>query len=171
MDQVLSALGFDWQIALANFANFLIIFYLLKRYAFRPIREMLDRRRAEVATGIENARRAETELLMAKQEYERHVAEGKSEANEIIARARLREEAMLEKAEREAAQQTLLMKREAEERIERDRTRMEAEVREKTADLVVAGIEKLLQDSLDVQKQASLAERGIASLNRRNAAA
>ncbi len=166
---ILSNIGFDWPVALANLVNFLIIYYILKRFAFGPIKETLAQRRLKIEEGIENARRAETELLMAKQEYERHVAEGKNEANEIIAHARVREEAILAKAEREAVQEASLIKHEAEEHIARARTRMEAEVRERTADLVIAGVEKLLQDSLDPRKQSLLVERGVSGLSERNA--
>jgi len=43
--QILSNLGFDWQIAFANLINFLIILWLLKRYAFTPIKNTLETRK------------------------------------------------------------------------------------------------------------------------------
>jgi F0F1-type ATP synthase membrane subunit b/b' len=42
---ILGKIGFDWQVALANLVNFLIIFWILKKFAFKPVREILQKDR------------------------------------------------------------------------------------------------------------------------------
>ena len=160
-NEILSRIGFDWPVALANLVNFLIIFYLLKRFAFGPIRQTLAARRQKIEQGIEDARKAETALIMAKEEFERHVAEGKVEANDIVSRARTQEKAIVEKAEREAETEASRIKREAEEAIARDRARMADEVRAQAADLITEGVRKLLESEMTVDRQNTLVSRGI----------
>ncbi|MBU4369492.1 ATP synthase F0 subunit B, partial [Patescibacteria group bacterium] len=55
LQRILGNLGFDWRMALANLVNFLIIFFVLKKYAFKPIKEKLEEREKKIKTGLEDA--------------------------------------------------------------------------------------------------------------------
>jgi F-type H+-transporting ATPase subunit b len=153
---ILSTIGFDWRVALANFANFLLIFYLLKRFAFGPISRILDERKRSIEQGLEDARRAATERQMAEQEFARVVADAKDEANGIIASARGQEESILAKA----SEKHIL--NEAAVKIAAQRTAMEGEVSEKTAGLVVEGVEKIVKEKLSsADKQSGFIKRAL----------
>ena len=67
---ILGKIGFDWQVAVANLVNFLIIFFILKRYAFKPIANIIKERQDQVNEGLDNAKLAETNLMQAEQEKE-----------------------------------------------------------------------------------------------------
>ena len=82
---ILANLGFDWRVALANLANFLIIVWILKRFAFKPIEKAIKNREDKIRKGVEDAERAATEFQMAKQTCDKTIEEAKYEANKIIA--------------------------------------------------------------------------------------
>jgi F-type H+-transporting ATPase subunit b len=147
----LSTIGFDWRIALANLVNFLLIFYLLKRFAFVPIGRMLDERKRRISQGLEDARRAATERQMAEQEFERLVDEARDQANSIIATARTQEKSILAKASDQAKIEARHLMNEAQAKIEAEKAAMEREVKEKTAELVVTGVERVLRQKLNSQ--------------------
>ncbi|MBP6925575.1 MAG: ATP synthase F0 subunit B, partial [Candidatus Pacebacteria bacterium] len=92
---ILGKIGFDWQVAFANLVNFLIIFFILKHLAFKPLQKVIEKRRAEIQTGLDNAERAKTSLLNAEQEKEVIVMAARQEANDIIATAKTQADALL----------------------------------------------------------------------------
>ena len=86
--EVLSNIGFDWQVALANFINFLIIFYILKKFVFGPIGKIIQKRNSIIQEGVSKAQQSETELLVAQQKASEEIKAAKSHANQIIADAK-----------------------------------------------------------------------------------
>ena len=59
---ILANLGFDWRVALANLANFLIIVWILKRFAFKPIKAIIEKRENTIKEGLDKAKEAEERL-------------------------------------------------------------------------------------------------------------
>lgn len=49
---VLSKLGFDWQVALANLVNFLIVYFLLKKVVFNKLRDAILERKRKAAEAV-----------------------------------------------------------------------------------------------------------------------
>jgi len=90
----LSALGFDFQVAIANLINFAIIFFLLNKYLFPKIRTVIEERKKTIAEGITNSELAKKQLLTAEQEKSGILERAQEEAREI------RVEAMKQKHER-----------------------------------------------------------------------
>ena len=60
--QLSANLGFDWRVALANLANFLIIVWILKRFAFKPIKAIIEKRENTIKEGLDKAKEAEERL-------------------------------------------------------------------------------------------------------------
>jgi F-type H+-transporting ATPase subunit b len=81
---ILSKIGFDWQVALANLFNFLIIFFILRRYAFKPIGKLIKERQERIDQGLENAKKTEQMLLDSKKDYEEMIQKAMQESNKIM---------------------------------------------------------------------------------------
>jgi F0F1-type ATP synthase membrane subunit b/b' len=62
-NEILGKIGFDWQVALANLVNFLIIVFLLKKFAFKPIAKIIQDRQNKINEGLENAKKAAEEAM------------------------------------------------------------------------------------------------------------
>ncbi len=60
--EILGKIGFDWQVALANLVNFLIIFFILKKFAFPPIKKMIQERQDKISQGLVKAQEADIRL-------------------------------------------------------------------------------------------------------------
>jgi len=95
---ILTNLGFDWRVALANLVNFLIIVWILKKFAFKPIETAIKNREDKIKKGIEDAERATTEFQMAKQVCDKMISEAKTEANKIIASSQSQSEKIIAEA-------------------------------------------------------------------------
>jgi F-type H+-transporting ATPase subunit b len=142
--EVLGNIGFDWKLALANLVNFLIIYYLLKRYAFGPISKMINERKQKVEEGIQAAKNAEDELAISKEESDKIIKDAKHESNAIVAKAHDQAKALLEHANIQSTKDKDNMLSNAQERIEKERREMETALQAEVSDLIVLSTEKII---------------------------
>lgn len=152
----LAKIGFDWQVALANFVNFLIIFWLLKRFVFAPMQDKFKERRETIEKGIEDAKIAERERTMAEAKKEKIVEGARGEANTIVADARNKEQEIIEEAKSEAQKEQERIRKEAQKALEREKNDMKESLRHETADLIISSVEKILKEEVDEKKNKEL---------------
>ena len=91
---------------LFTWCNLLILYLVLKKILFKPIKNMIDSRQKEVDDMYSNAENAEAEANGMRREYEEKLSGAKAESEEILRdaqrRAILREEEIIKAAEAEA---------------------------------------------------------------------
>ena len=87
MSELIRHFGIDWKLLLAQAVNFLILLFILKRYAYKPVLEMLNKRRREIEKGLEFTRSAEEKLKHISIEREEKLQEAREEALMIISTA------------------------------------------------------------------------------------
>lgn len=66
---------FDWTTFMLEIINFLILVWILKRFLYHPILDVIARRREGIEKTLADARRIETEANEIKQQNEKHLAE------------------------------------------------------------------------------------------------
>src|SRR4051794_15504504 len=114
-----------------------ISIFVLAKFAFPRISEALDKRQKAIEESIDFAERTRTEAEALLQEYRERLAEARSQADEIVARAR-------KTGENHQAEVIADAKRKREEMMEQTRREIEAEtkraiseIRSEVADLTV----------------------------------
>jgi F-type H+-transporting ATPase subunit b len=152
----LEGLGINPIYLLSQIVNFSILAFLLYRFAYRPILNMLDQRRERIEKGLEDARLAEEARANAESERQQILDDARAEAQGIVAEANQRGEAqaasIVEEARSEA--QVIIEDSRAEARAERDR--MLGEMRGQISALAIAAANRLIGASLDEQRQLEL---------------
>lgn len=161
---VLAKIGFDWQVAFANLVNFLIIFFILKHLAFKPIQRVLEERKQKIQEGLDNAARAQTALLGAENKSEEIIMQARQEANTIIAGAQERANALLVTKTSEATKEHDAIIAEGKKKAQKEFDRMEQEVRAQAAGLIVSSVEKILNEDLDEKQGKKLQEKAVAMM-------
>lgn len=81
---------FDWTTFALEIVNFLVLVWLLTRFVYRPVADVLARRRAEVERQMAEARDAQAKAAALRAQYENRIADWEKEKDS--ARAQLREE-------------------------------------------------------------------------------
>ena len=165
MQEVLSNIGFDWQVALANFINFLIIFWILKKKVFGPVGKIITERTEKIQSGIDQAQQSETELLVAKQKAEEEIKAARSQANQIMADAKETADNQVAHAKGKASEEASAIVDKAHAQIEKDKVQMEKQLYEKTANLVALGVQKILDEEVTESKNSELSKRALDILN------
>ncbi len=102
MLEILGKIGFDWQVALANLVNFLIIFFILRRFAWKPLKNVIEERQQKIVKGLEDAQKAATDLKMAEEIRKQKVEDAKLHANQIVSDANLKSASIISAAEGDA---------------------------------------------------------------------
>ncbi|MFT7499349.1 MAG: F-type H+-transporting ATPase subunit b [Porticoccaceae bacterium] len=161
MIEALNNIGFDWQIAFANFIGFLLIFWILKKFAFGPIKKLIAERQETIQTGIDQAQQSENELLVAQQKAEEEIKAAKGQANQIVADAKEQADTQISNAKGLADNEVAGILKKANAQIEKNKVQMEKELLEKTAGLVAMGVEKILEQDVDQDRNSSLNKRAL----------
>lgn len=158
---ILSKVGFDWQVAFANLVNFLIIFFILKHLAFKPLQKVIEKRKSEIQAGLDDAALAKTNLLTAEQKKEEILIMARQEANDIIAKAKEMGDSLVVKKTEEAQLEYNKIIADGKKKSQKEFERMEREVRGQAASLIVASVEKILNEDLDEKQDKKLRERAL----------
>lgn len=91
----------------AQICNLFIQVYLIKRFLFKPISEVIEKRRQMTEAQITEAEAANREALAMKADYEKNLASANEDAKEIVQsakrRAVLQSEAIVKEAQSQAA--------------------------------------------------------------------
>ena len=104
---------------IATICNLFIQVYLIKRFLFKPVNEMLEKRRADAE--IQDAVKAKEEAEVMKAEYEKNMQEAKEKANDIVLTAQKTAAVQSEEMLKEASSQVTAMKEKAEKDIAQER--------------------------------------------------
>jgi F-type H+-transporting ATPase subunit b len=83
---VLELLDFDATF-FAQILNFIILLFILAKFAYKPLMKVLDARRERVTNDLETAEKTRTEAEALKNQYSRQLSEARSEATAIVEKA------------------------------------------------------------------------------------
>jgi F-type H+-transporting ATPase subunit b len=155
-------LGIDgWKLAV-QLISFLIFLFILWKKALGPIVEMIDSRADKIRESMSAAEKMQADLKATAARNEEALAEGRKEAQQIIANAREASESMLNKAREDAAKQAdeYLSRAQAALRAETEQARLQ--LRQELAGLAVTAAGKIVRKELDPSTQSSLIDETLA---------
>ena len=145
--------------------TFLIVLYVLKRFAFGPIQAMLDERRNTIEADIDAAEQAREEAQTALSESRAALAESRKEATQIVESARRTAEEQRREALAELEAEKTRQVERARAEIDSERRRSLQEVKATLADLTVAATEKVVRKQLDEAEQKRLIDEALADVD------
>src|SRR5213082_3429 len=116
--------GWDPKLFFSQVISFIIVAYLLKRFAYKPILGVLEQRRQQIAQAQLNAEKIKQQLAESEQRHAAILAKANDEAQKMIDEARTSAGHLAERKQQEAiaaAEQIVAKAREASV-IEHERT-------------------------------------------------
>ena len=158
----MSDLGIDgWKLAV-QLISFLVFLFILWKKALGPIVAMIDSRADKIRESMSAAQKMQADLKATATRNEEALAEGRKEAQLIIANAREASESMLTKARDDAGKQAdeYLARAQAALRAETEQARLQ--LRQELAGLAVSAAGKIVRRELDPGTQSSLIDETLA---------
>ena len=148
IEVVAKKFGVTWPTLIAQMVNFLLVTFVLYKFAIKPILATYDERQKKIADGLQYAEEMKAQLLEAEKERLEKIKEAVAEAQKILGDARDQSKAMLEQKIQEASAQAESLIRKAGEATELERQKMLAEVKAEVARLVVETTARVLDKEL-----------------------
>ncbi len=134
--RIVKTFGVNTPLFTSQVISFLIVCFVLKKYAFGPVQAMLEQRRARISEGEEKLKRIEKQLAESEQRTQEAIDEANASAQRLITEAKESAAAISEKKAQEAinAAQQILAK--AEEAAKAERKAMTAELKQEFGRLI-----------------------------------
>jgi F-type H+-transporting ATPase subunit b len=142
-----------------------ITLYVLWKAAFPRIAEALDKRQHMIEESIDAAERTKAEADQLLADYRARLSDARSQADDIVARARRTAEAAENETIADARVKREEMMDQTRRDIEAETRRAIQEIRAEVADLTVLATEKVTRKSLDSADQKRLVEEALAELD------
>lgn len=148
----------------ATICNLLLQMYLIKRFLFKPVNEILEKRRNMADTQIRDAEAAKAEALAIKTEYEGNMAVAKEKANEILLSAQKTAVIQSEELLKEASAQAAAMKAKAENDIAQEKRKAVNEIKNEIGDMAMEIAGKVIEREISEEDHAKLIDEFIANV-------
>ena len=140
----------------AQICNLFIQAFLFKKFLFKPIKAIMDKRAQQVDETYAAAEQAQKSAQEMKDEYEQRLASAKQEASEIVKAANVRASAQAELLVGQAREEAAALKVKAEKDIEAERRKAAGELKNDISALALDLAGKVVERELDADKHKDL---------------
>ena len=158
IEQVARTFGVDWTHLVAQIVSFCIVSFILYRFAYRPILQMLEVRRQQIAQGLANAEQIKAELARTEEQRREVMAQANVQATKFIEEARAAAARLQEQETQKAIAAAEQIMANAREAAAQDQARMLAELKREVGRLVVQTTAAVTGKILTPEDQRRLAE-------------
>lgn len=141
---------------IAQLCNLFLQIFLIKKFLFKPVNEMLEKRRAKADAEIKEAQQAKEEAEAVKSEYESNMSEARAQANELIATAKKTADQQTEEMLKEAAAEAAAIRAKAEKDIEQEKKKAVNEIRDEIGGIAMEIAGKVIEREISEQDHEKL---------------
>jgi len=161
---LIEKLGLNGWILAAQVVNFLLLLFILKKFLYKPILDVLKKREDKIAKSLTDADAITERLKTATKESEEIIATANRKSLATIEEANKRVEMLrqqgLEKT-REEAKKILVS---AKEEIESEKNKLVSEAKKELAGLVMLATKKVVGDSVDEKTNDKIVNKVVSDL-------
>src|ERR1700719_521220 len=161
LSKVAEQFGVSWANLIAQVLLFAIVYWVLKRFAFKPVIAMLEEKRRRIEEGQLNAENIKKQLAEAQAKYEEILARANAEAQRLIEEVRLSGERLSEQKRQQALAEAEQIITKAREAIEQERERTMIELKHDFGRLVIEVTEKVTKKVLTPEDQQRINEEAL----------
>ena len=144
---------------------FVIVFLILRKYAFGPIQNMIDSRRESIRHAIDAADNARDEAQKLLEEHKKLIGQARSDAESILAEARKTRESMEQRMREETEAERQRRLEETRKEIAAETARALDQIRSEVADLTLEAASRVVGRTLDADRDRELISEAISGLD------
>ena len=144
---------------------FLVVLFVLKKYAFGPIQQQIDQRRERIESAITEADNARAEARNLLEEHKKLIGRAKTESEEILAEARRVADAQRERVREETEEDRQRRLEETKRQIEQATVQALGQIREEVGQLSLLAAEKITRKSLNEEDQKRLIDEALSEID------
>lgn len=138
--------------------SFAVFVWFTMKFVWTPIMGALEERRKGIADGLAAGERGLHEQELAKERAKDVLRDAKAQAVDIVAQAQKRAAEIVDESKGSARVEGERILTAAQAEIEQETNRAREQLRERVAELAVAGAEKILRKEIDIQAHQDIVE-------------
>ena len=132
---------------------FLVVLYILKKFAWKPILKSLKDRETNIAESLATAERVKAEMAQLQNENEALLAKAREERGQLLKEARETRDKIVNEAKEQAKAEASRIVAEAQQAIQQQKMAAITDVKNQIGNLVIEVSEKVLRRELADKKQ------------------
>ncbi|MCS5625632.1 MAG: F0F1 ATP synthase subunit B [Candidatus Marinimicrobia bacterium] len=141
--------------------TFLLLVFVLAKFAWKPLLKMLQDREDMVRSSLEDAEKAKSELERLNEESEAIMAKARSEAQSILADGKAAAEKVKDDIIAKSKEQANKIREDAGNQIQVEKDKAISEIKKEVVNLTLSVAEKLIQKNLSDADNKSLIEESL----------
>lgn len=142
----LSSLGINWRSLISQIVNFIILLILLRLFLYKPIMELLEKRRVKIEQGLKDAEDAKTKLALAQDESQKIIQDANKKAQNIISLAQKQAEKQITQAREESKKESIKIIESAKKQAEVEKIKIMGKAKSELGDIVIMAIQRITQN-------------------------
>ena len=152
--QLLSSLGIDPKVFVAQLISFIILIVVLGLFLFRPMTEVMRQRKLKIDSDLDSASNEKNNAEQLRAEYERKLAEISEEARQRVAQSVADANAAAKRIRERADEEIAELTKRHEAKLAAERVELRRELKNEAVDLAVEIADKALRNQMtpDLQK-------------------
>lgn len=165
--EILNNFGFEPILLAAQIVNFLIIFFVMKKYLYTPLLKVMEERKEKIAEGLKNA--DETSRLMQEtlQKEKEVLKKAHEDAKKLIAEAKAEQAVIMQQAEEQAHKRVETMLTDAKEQINLQTVQVQKQLSAHVTHVAMQYLSEAVQGMFGPQEQELIMKNAIKKMKKK----
>ncbi|HUC95388.1 MAG TPA: F0F1 ATP synthase subunit B [Candidatus Saccharimonadia bacterium] len=157
----IAALGFSLPSFLIQLGSFIIVFLILRKYAFKPIIKVLKQRRELIEDGVNLGEQMQKRHRELQEQIEAELHKARLEADKLISDSQSQSRDLIIAAENDAKKRADIIIKDAKTQIEHDTQKARKSLKSELISLVSDATEAIIHEKVDAKKDSELIDHAL----------
>ena len=144
--------------------TFLVLFFVLAKFAWKPLLKMLKDREDMIRSSLNDAEKAQSELAKLNAEGEEIINKARSEAQAILSQGKAAAAKMKEATLNDAKEKAKSITEDAQKQIQIEKEKAIAEIKGEVVNLSLSVAEKLIKKNLNPEDNKALIDESLSNV-------
>ena len=145
-------MNLEWQQVLTQIVGFILLYWVLKKYAWKPLLGMLEERRQKIADEFEKIENTQAEVAKLKEDFDNQIKKIEQIARDKETAAIAEGQRISQEIQVKAREEAKEIIQKAKENINLEISKAKVELRNQIVTLTILATEKIIKEQLDDQK-------------------
>ena len=146
--------------------TFLLLFYILAKFAWKPLLKMLEERESLIKNSLDDAEKARQELEKLNSESEAIISKARSDAQSILSDGKAAAEKIKEDTISKAKDEADKIREDVQHQIQVEKDKAITDIKKEVVDLSISVAEKLINKNISEQDNSSLIEESLKKIKK-----
>lgn len=151
--------GVEWGTVIVQLVTFIVLLALLKKFAWGPLKEVMDKRERDINKDIDDAEQAKLNAQKLEEQNKQKLKDTQEEVHKILEDAKVQARQQQDQIIQEAQERANGMIETAQSEINSEKERALADINNQVSELSVLIASKVLRKEISEQDQKALVDK------------